>query len=172
MKSREVGMLGWVHSLVAKLFVKTRYLPQCGLMAALFVVGCQDISNNNTTPSVIPTKAALMDDNTRRYEQVAGTKEVEKDNPSSQKQKKKQTKTPPNPRLLCKKNQDCMLLPPRPCTCPPCGDVLREAMNKKSAKELMSRWARRRCRKPVCKKCEGRYIGTKAVCIKGQCQTQ
>ncbi len=74
-----------------------------------------------------------------------------------------------SPRRMCKKNSDCVLLPTRPCSCPPCGDQPREAMNRKAAKKLQSAWAKRRCIQPVCKPCEGRYVGEKAICEQRQC---
>jgi hypothetical protein len=174
------------EGIIKMLYIRTRYLLQKGILAGLVVmISCQDIRNQDAPSSVIPTKVALADQTEPGHRNFdASTQETAISNPSSkvvqdkrpcsvnpQKQEKK-TKPPPNPKLRCRKNADCVLLPPRPCSCPPCGDVLREAMNKKAAKELLSRWARRRCRKPVCKKCEGRYIGAKAMCIKGQCQTR
>ena len=74
-----------------------------------------------------------------------------------------------SPRRICRKNSDCVLLPTRPCSCPPCGDQPREAMNRKAAKKLQSAWAKRRCVQPACKPCEGRYVGEKAVCEQRQC---
>lgn len=38
-----------------------------------------------------------------------------------------------------------------------------------AVKALQLRWGKRRCRQPACKPCEGQYVGTKAVCEKGQC---
>ena len=75
-----------------------------------------------------------------------------------------------DPRRRCRVERDCVLLPPRPCTCPPCGDVLREALNVRSAQELQQRWAKRRCTPPeMCTMCVGRYVGSSAACVDGQC---
>jgi hypothetical protein len=71
--------------------------------------------------------------------------------------------------LRCKRDEDCVVMPPRPCSCPPCGDVWREAMNREAFAAWEERWATRRCKRPVCTECEGRYLGTKAVCRAGRC---
>ena len=81
-------------------------------------------------------------------------------------------KEPPKPphqaRLDCSKDSDCAFVS-RPCTCPPCGDVWKEVLNRKELAKLESLWARRRCDRSICPTCVGRYLGTKAVCEKGQC---
>ena len=76
---------------------------------------------------------------------------------------------PPSDRRTCKQDTDCELLESRPCSCPPCGDVWREAFNTKTAEDLRQRWAVRRCVQPECPECTGRYLGTRAVCVDGQC---
>jgi hypothetical protein len=76
--------------------------------------------------------------------------------------------SPPNPRLACHKDADCAFVD-RPCACPPCGDTWREVMNTKELAKLRASWAKRRCRQPVCEACAGRELGTKAVCVRGQC---
>lgn len=72
-------------------------------------------------------------------------------------------------RRRCERDQDCVLLPPRPCSCSPCGDVWREALNRSAAEELRARWSKRRCVQPACEACEGRYVGSEARCIDAQC---
>jgi hypothetical protein len=76
--------------------------------------------------------------------------------------------SPPNPRLACHKDADCAFVD-RPCSCPPCGDTWREVMNTKELAKLRASWAKRRCRQPACEACAGRELGTKAVCVRGQC---
>ena len=76
---------------------------------------------------------------------------------------------PKDPRRACKKDADCELLPQRPCTCTPCGATWREAVNTQTAKDLQDRWARRRCKAPMCPQCVGRYLGETAVCESGSC---
>lgn len=75
----------------------------------------------------------------------------------------------PSDRRACKQDSDCELLPPRPCACPPCGDVWREVLNAEAADDLRQRWAARRCTQPECTECTGRYLGTLAVCVDSQC---
>jgi len=85
---------------------------------------------------------------------------------------KPSTTSPVAASRTCRRDNDCELLPPRPCSCPPCGDVLREAVNHEHADELRSRWARKRCRQPECSPCEGRFIGARATCDAGECVTR
>lgn len=73
-----------------------------------------------------------------------------------------------DPRKACKRDADCVLVT-RPCTCEPCGDVWRETLNRKANEELEAKWARRKCVQPSCPDCTGRYLGTSAVCVSGQC---
>lgn len=86
---------------------------------------------------------------------------------------KEATPTPPGlPRSkdrACRKDGDCVLMPRSPCSCPPCGDVWRLPGNRAALKRWVNRWAVRRCRKPRCKPCKGRFLGREARCIKGQC---
>lgn len=79
---------------------------------------------------------------------------------------------PPHATRACKTDADCTLVPKRPCSCPPCGRVLRESLNVTAVERLRERWARRRCRMPACKACEGEWVGTRAVCEAGQCTTK
>lgn len=89
--------------------------------------------------------------------------------------KTKKVKKPKPPRLpwskdrVCKRHRDCALLPPYPCSCPPCGDVWRVPVNQRTLRAFERRWSVRRCKRPKCKKCKGRYLGTRAVCVKKQC---
>ena len=69
----------------------------------------------------------------------------------------------------CKRDKDCVLRPRSPCTCSPCAPTWHRAINRASLKKLRSRWARMRCRHPVCPACVARWLGTRAVCRKGQC---
>ena len=71
--------------------------------------------------------------------------------------------------LRCKRDDDCVVMPPEPCSCPPCGDVWRGVLNRKAFAAWEQRWATRRCKRPVCEECEGRYLGTKATCEAGLC---
>ena len=81
-------------------------------------------------------------------------------------------KSPPKPvhqaRLDCSKDGDCAFVS-RPCTCSPCGEVWKEVLNRKELAKLESMWARQRCDRLICPTCVGSYLGTKAVCEKGQC---
>src|SRR3954465_4824531 len=52
---------------------------------------------------------------------------------------------PRNGRLTCRVDADCALVE-RPCTCPPCGDVWKEVLNRRAVDKLKSQWARRHCR--------------------------
>jgi hypothetical protein len=72
----------------------------------------------------------------------------------------------------CKRDHDCVLRPRSPCTCSPCTPTWHSAINRARLKALRSRWARMRCRHPVCPACVARWLGTKAVCRKGQCVVQ
>lgn len=87
--------------------------------------------------------------------------------------KKKKRPRPPKRQWhkdrLCKTNRDCVLMPRWPCSCPPCGDVWREAVNRKTLKRFKMSWARKRCKQPKCRPCKGRYLGTRALCIRKQC---
>ena len=88
--------------------------------------------------------------------------------------KKKRLKPTPPRRAwsrdrLCKGHRDCVLMPPYPCDCPPCGDVWREAVNRRTYRAWKKSWARKLCKRPRCKMCKGRYLGTKALCLKKQC---
>jgi hypothetical protein len=74
--------------------------------------------------------------------------------------------------LRCRRDADCVLRPPDPCACPPCGDVRRQAINQRALEELEARWAVRRCVKPSCEPCEGRYVGTAARCRAGRCSVE
>jgi len=75
---------------------------------------------------------------------------------------------PADRRRACERDSDCTFVD-RPCTCPPCGEVWREVLNKKAAQQLQDSWARRRCRAPRCPPCSGRQRGTRAVCANRQC---
>jgi hypothetical protein len=77
-------------------------------------------------------------------------------------------KTKREERLDCSKDNDCAFWS-RPCSCPPCGEVWREVVNRKELARLNFQWARARCMQPVCEKCEGRYLGEKPICFAGQC---
>ncbi len=96
-----------------------------------------------------------------------------KKKPKTKKKRAKKRARPPrrpwSKDRLCRRNRDCVLMPSWPCDCPPCGDVWREAVNRKALKRFKMSWARKRCKKPKCRKCEGRYLGTRALCIKKQC---
>jgi hypothetical protein len=74
-------------------------------------------------------------------------------------------------RLDCRKDSDCAFWT-QPCSCPPCGKVWRQVVNRKELARLQSEWARRRCAHPVCESCEGAYLGTKPVCQAGQCAAE
>jgi hypothetical protein len=69
----------------------------------------------------------------------------------------------------CKRDRDCVLRPRSPCTCSPCTPTWRRAINRIRLKALRGRWARMRCRQPVCPSCVATWLGTRAVCRKGQC---
>jgi hypothetical protein len=74
--------------------------------------------------------------------------------------------------LRCRRDADCVLRPPAPCACPPCGDVRRQAINQRALEELEARWAARRCVQPSCESCEGRHVGTAALCRAGRCTVE
>ena len=90
---------------------------------------------------------------------------------ATQKQTDKSPPSKQNPRLMCEQDADCVLVT-RPCTCPPCGDIWKEALNRKAYAALETSWAQRRCKQPTCPACEGRSLGTKAVCVASQCQVR
>lgn len=71
---------------------------------------------------------------------------------------------------ICKLDTDCVFRPDKPCPpCPPCGTSWRQVMNKVSLERLRQRWAEGVCNRPKCPACERRVLGTKTLCIKGQC---
>jgi hypothetical protein len=79
-----------------------------------------------------------------------------------------QLKLPHEKRLECRRDSDCAFWT-RPCSCPPCGEVWREVVNREELARLKSAWARRRCVQPKCEPCQGRYLGTKPICDSRQC---
>jgi hypothetical protein len=89
---------------------------------------------------------------------------------------KKVSRTPPklpySRRLVCNKDSDCAIVPPRPCMCPVCGTAWHEVLSKRELKKLEAMWAKERCVRHVCPNCEGRLLGTKAVCRSRQCAVE
>jgi endonuclease YncB( thermonuclease family) len=80
---------------------------------------------------------------------------------------------PSSKERACRADGDCVLLPLNSmCSCPPCGRVVRRAVNRTTYNAMMFTWARRRCRAPVCPACAPQVVGDKAVCIKGQCEVR
>jgi len=69
----------------------------------------------------------------------------------------------------CKADRDCVLKPQAPCTCSPCGALWRAAFNREALRAWRSKWARARCAQLACPACATHYLGSKAVCAKGQC---
>lgn len=69
----------------------------------------------------------------------------------------------------CRRTADCVIRPRSPCSCPPCAPTWRRAFNRKALKTWKGKWAARRCQMPLCPACVPRYLGRKAVCVKGQC---
>jgi endonuclease YncB( thermonuclease family) len=80
---------------------------------------------------------------------------------------------PSSKERACRADRDCVLLPLNSmCSCPPCGRVVRQSVNRTTYNAMMVAWARRRCRAPVCPACVPLVVGEKAVCIKGQCEVR
>jgi hypothetical protein len=74
---------------------------------------------------------------------------------------------------ICKLDSDCVFRPDKPCPpCPPCGTSWRQVLNKVTLKRLQQRWAEGLCNRPKCPACERTVLGTKTVCIKGQCSVR
>ena len=80
----------------------------------------------------------------------------------------------------CKRDRDCALLPPAPCGCRPCGYTWLRSANRKHVGWLLKEYAREQCDRSVpCTPCANKdlrlldlYLGSKAVCLKGQCTTR
>jgi hypothetical protein len=73
---------------------------------------------------------------------------------------------------VCKKDSDCVLLPTR---CPRCRPhCWRPVGNREALKRAESVQASVQCRNPGCRRCRPDYdwLGTKAVCVKGQCEVR
>ena len=73
----------------------------------------------------------------------------------------------------CEQDSDCMLLPPAPCECPPCGEVLRKAVNRKTGERRTRAWEQEdhdcSLRAVPCAACTGKLIGSEAICAERQC---
>jgi len=80
-----------------------------------------------------------------------------------------------DPDRACKKDRECVLLYD-PCgySTPPCSDSWKPAANRAADRRLRRNWA---IKKPACRGMSlcgagqkpGRWLGTRAVCVKGQC---
>jgi hypothetical protein len=123
------------------------------LLTALSGAGCWGASAFGDGPARRPTRDAGIDQGTVR---------------SSAEASPAPPQLPRSDRLSCRVDTDCALVE-RPCTCAPCSDTWREVLNRRELEKLKGMWARRRCRQPICTACAGRWLGTKAVCIKNQC---
>jgi hypothetical protein len=80
--------------------------------------------------------------------------------------------SPPLPRSdrrTCRRDTDCAFVE-RPCTCSPCGESWREVLNRRTLDKLKAAWSSQRCLEPDCPACAGHLIGTKPVCLEGQCR--
>ncbi len=74
----------------------------------------------------------------------------------------------------CKLDRDCTFRPLSGCGCAPCGETRRQAVNRKHAGWLQREYARESCPRAKCSPCKDpvRYLGTQAVCVKGQCEVR
>ena len=80
---------------------------------------------------------------------------------------------PPSKDRGCKRDADCVIAW-RPCGYrdPICEDTWKEAVNRAADQRQQARWANRKpvCdRTLLCKSPKGRWLGSRAVCVKGQC---
>jgi hypothetical protein len=74
-----------------------------------------------------------------------------------------------NPVAACRKDSDCVLLPEDPCSCPPCGRIQRQSVNRASYKKWIRRVRRQSCRPRQCPICSVTYLCGEAVCRQGAC---
>lgn len=73
--------------------------------------------------------------------------------------------------LACKTDSDCEFFD-QPCSCPPCEPTWRNVYNRKKVQQLKASWARKRCMREPCPKCADKWLGSKAVCERGQCEAR
>lgn len=82
-------------------------------------------------------------------------------------------KLPWSRELRCKRNKDCVFAH-SPCSrCPACTPRWREVSNRATYRRQVQLYSRRRVKCSRCRRCpneENHWLGTRAVCIKGQCQ--
>jgi hypothetical protein len=136
-----------------------RALSPAFLLAAALAAGC----------TIAPAAAGPEPRSARARQTIDGGSSMEQ--AKTRAAPRSAPKLPPSPRRACRQDRDCAFWT-RPCSCPPCGKVWREVVNRKELARLQSAWARRRCARPVCDPCEGEYLGTKPICVAGQCTTK
>jgi hypothetical protein len=86
-------------------------------------------------------------------------------------------RVPPIPRAegrrTCRRDKDCGLLPLGPCGCPPCRYSWRSAAPMRMVQSLRARHnAMGACAQRSCRPCEGGYLGSRAVCVRGRCEVR
>jgi endonuclease YncB( thermonuclease family) len=73
---------------------------------------------------------------------------------------------------ICKRDQDCAFRPRFACDpCPPCGASWRTPINVWILKRVRKKEELKDCHRR-CSRCRRKDLGTKAVCVKGQCAVQ
>jgi hypothetical protein len=71
----------------------------------------------------------------------------------------------------CRVDRDCVFVPSDPCSCPPCGGIRREAVNRRALPALEQAAARRRCARPACAPCLSN-ADYRPVCVRARCSVR
>lgn len=83
---------------------------------------------------------------------------------------------PPSADRACARDSDCTFAPRSGCGCPPCGEIWRRPANRKHAEWLARQYSIESCPtvKLKCAKCSSpvRWLGTRVVCVRGQCEVR
>jgi micrococcal nuclease len=82
--------------------------------------------------------------------------------------------SPASDERACKRDSDCTFRPPRRCGCPPCGAQRRQAINTRTTEKLRREEESIKCGAVACARCPAplRWLGTRAVCSRGQCDVR
>lgn len=74
--------------------------------------------------------------------------------------------------LACRKNRDCVFLPPICPDCPPCEPTWRTVGNRHALKRIRGMQALVNCRAPRCRKCAPRWLGKRPICRDRRCTVE
>lgn len=74
--------------------------------------------------------------------------------------------------LVCKMDKDCVFAYPAPCQSPTCGSDWQEVSNRAAYQAAKARWAKVHPACKPCVQCFTSWLGTRAVCVDGQCEVR